>query len=64
MSSPKIGDISPAFAAAATSDKTVQSTDLLGRYVVLYFYPKDSTPGCTQEGQDFRDLYPEFQALV
>jgi peroxiredoxin Q/BCP len=31
--------------------------------VILYFYPKDSTPGCTQEGQDFRDLHPDFQAL-
>ena len=33
-----------------------------GKKVVLYFYPKDSTPGCTQEGQDFRDLHAEFQA--
>lgn len=63
MSAPKIGEMSPPFSASATSGKTVQSSDLLGRYVVLYFYPKDSTPGCTQEGQDFRDLFPEFQAL-
>jgi len=35
----------------------------LGHPLVLYFYPKDNTPGCTTEGSDFRDLYPHFQAL-
>lgn len=35
--------------------------DLLGKKLVLYFYPKDNTPGCTIEGQDFRDLYTQFQ---
>lgn len=34
-----------------------------GKNLILYFYPKDNTPGCTQEGKDFRDLYPEFQKL-
>lgn len=52
----------PAFSAAATSGMTLQLADFRGRYLVLYFYPKDNTPGCTREGQDFRDLYPEFQA--
>jgi peroxiredoxin Q/BCP len=53
----------PNFSAPATSGKTVQLSDYRGRYVVLYFYPKDNTPGCTQEGQEFRDLYPEFRKL-
>jgi thioredoxin-dependent peroxiredoxin len=37
--------------------------DYAGHWLILYFYPKDSTPGCTQEGRDFRDMYPQFQAL-
>ena len=49
------------FSAAATGDKTVRLKDLRGKKVVLYFYPKDSTPGCTTEGQDFRDLHPKFR---
>lgn len=53
----------PDFSAQATSGQTLRLADLAGKYVVLYFYPKDSTPGCTQEGQDFRDLYAEFQAV-
>src|SRR3984957_5346047 len=36
-------------------------SDLKGQPVVLYFYPKDSTPGCTTEAQQFRDLYPKFK---
>ena len=51
------------FKQAATSDTTVSLKDLKGKNVVLYFYPKDSTPGCTQEGQDFRDNYKKFQTL-
>lgn len=46
----------------ATSDLTVSIPDPEGRNIVLYFYPKDSTPGCTTEGQDFRDHYEEFVA--
>jgi peroxiredoxin Q/BCP len=53
----------PDFSLPATSGKITSLADFAGRYLVLYFYPKDSTPGCTQEGQDFRDLYPQFQAL-
>ena len=49
------------FKAAATSDQTVRLKDLRGKSVVLYFYPKDSTPGCTTEGQDFRDLHAKFK---
>lgn len=40
---------------------TLALADLRGRSVVVYFYPKDHTPGCTREAQDFRDLYPEFR---
>ncbi len=53
----------PDFSAQATSDLQVNSAALRGRNLVIYFYPKDSTPGCTTEGQNFRDLYEAFQAL-
>ena len=52
----------PAFQAEATSGKQINLEALKGRQVVLYFYPKDSTPGCTTEGQGFRDHYAAFQA--
>nr|WP_267913174.1 peroxiredoxin [Noviherbaspirillum pedocola] len=55
-------DIVPDFSAAMTSDKTFHLSDYRGRKIVLYFYPKDNTPGCTTEGIRFRELYPEFQA--
>lgn len=45
---------------AATSNLEVQIPDPDGRNIVLYFYPKDSTPGCTTEGQDFRDNHADF----
>lgn len=51
----------PAFSVAATSDLTLKAKDLKGRKTVIYFYPKDNTPGCTTEGSDFRDLYKDFQ---
>ena len=47
----------------ATSGKTFRLHDLQGRFAVLYFYPKDNTPGCTLEGQDFRDRYAQFKKL-
>jgi len=53
----------PAFAAEATSGLSVTSDSLTGHYSVLYFYPKDSTPGCTTESQDFSALHGEFLAL-
>jgi len=49
------------FTCASTGDKQIRLKDLRGQYVVLYFYPKDSTPGCTTEGQDFRDLHSKFR---
>jgi thioredoxin-dependent peroxiredoxin len=53
----------PDFELPATGGRLVKLSDFKGRGVVLYFYPKDSTPGCTSEGQDFRDLHPRFQSL-
>ncbi len=44
----------------ATSDSEISIPDTQGRYIVLYFYPKDATPGCTTEGQDFRDNHQAF----
>lgn len=52
----------PDFTAPATSDTTVTLSALAGKKVVLYFYPKDHTPGCTTEGQDFRDMHEDFLA--
>jgi peroxiredoxin Q/BCP len=54
-------ELVPDFSAAMTSDKTFRLSDYAGKTVVLYFYPKDNTPGCTTEGIRFRELYPEFQ---
>ncbi len=51
----------PDFESAATGGKTIRLSDLRGRHVVLYFYPKDNTPGCTLEGQDFRDRHAAFK---
>ena len=51
----------PDFALPATSGKTIKLSDFLGQYVVIYFYPKDSTPGCTTQGMQFRDAYADFQ---
>jgi len=63
MTAPVIDQPVTDFTAPATSDTSVTLSALKGRNVVIYFYPKDSTPGCTTEGQDFRDLYADFQAL-
>jgi peroxiredoxin Q/BCP len=53
----------PELELPATGSKTFRLADSRGRTLVLYFYPKDNTPGCTTEGQQFRDAYPEFQKL-
>ncbi|AUA32200.1 peroxiredoxin [Pseudomonas fulva] len=52
----------PDFTAQATSGQTVSLSALKGRQVVVYFYPKDSTPGCTTQGQGFRDQHGAFEA--
>jgi peroxiredoxin Q/BCP len=49
------------FSSDATGDKKIRLKDLRGQNVVLYFYPKDSTPGCTQEGLDFKELHARFR---
>ncbi len=61
MSQAEIGKKVPNFELPATSETTVSPKSLKGQKVVLYFYPKDSTPGCTTEGQDFRDRYADFE---
>ena len=53
----------PDFELPATSGTTFKLSDHQDLLVVIYFYPKDNTPGCTTEGQQFRDLYPQFQKL-
>ncbi|MDG6773223.1 peroxiredoxin [Thiomicrorhabdus sp. ZW0627] len=58
-----LGQKVPKFSLPATSERTITQQDLLKHYTVLYFYPKDSTPGCTTEGKDFSELRESFQAL-
>lgn len=53
----------PDFTLPATGGTTFNLAAQAGKVVVIYFYPKDSTPGCTTEGQNFRDLYAEFAAV-
>jgi peroxiredoxin Q/BCP len=59
----KIGEPVPDVALPATGGKTIRLSELRGSKVVLYFYPKDSTPGCTMEGRDFRDNIKKFESL-
>jgi len=61
MSAPVLNRVVADFTCPATGGKAVQLKSLRGKKVVLYFYPKDSTPGCTTEGQEFRDLHAKFQ---
>ncbi|GIX17014.1 MAG: peroxiredoxin [Rhodothalassiaceae bacterium] len=56
-----VGMPAPDFALPADTGETVRLADLKGRKVVLYFYPKDLTPGCSQEAQDFSALLPQFR---
>jgi peroxiredoxin Q/BCP len=56
-----VGKKVPAFKLPATGDQEISLSDLKGKNVVIYFYPKDSTPGCTREGQDFRDNIAKFR---
>lgn len=53
----------PDFQLPATSGVTFQLSQFLGKNLIIYFYPKDSTPGCTTQGIQFRDAYAEFQSL-
>ena len=63
MSNVSLGEKVPDFSLPATGDQSISLKQFKGKNVVIYFYPKDSTPGCTSEGQDFRDNYASFQQL-
>jgi peroxiredoxin Q/BCP len=56
-----IGKKAPALTGTTSDGSTLKLADLKGHWIVVYFYPKDSTPGCTNEAKDFRDLYPTFR---
>ncbi len=58
----KIGDKAPDFKAVDGDGRTVALSDYKGKKLVIYFYPKDNTPGCTAEACDLRDNYHRFQA--
>jgi len=63
MSTVTLGKKVPAFTLPATGGQPLGLKDFKGKNLVIYFYPKDSTPGCTTEGQEFRDLHAEFKRL-
>jgi peroxiredoxin Q/BCP len=56
-----IGTVAPSFTTVDDSGKSLSLSDFAGKTVVLYFYPKDDTPGCTVEAQGFRDNHTEYQ---
>jgi len=58
-----VGKKVPSFTGAVDDGMKIKSKDLLGSPFVLYFYPKDDTPGCTLEGHDFRDRFADFKKL-
>lgn len=58
----KVGDKAPEFALPASAGQTISLQELAGKKVVLYFYPRDDTPGCTKEACGFRDVYAALQA--
>lgn len=60
MSSPELNQAAPPFNLPATGDQNISLASLIGQKVVLYFYPRDATPGCTKESQNFRDFIEEF----
>jgi len=61
MSKVALGKKVTNFTLPATGDEGISLTDFKGKNVVIYFYPKDNTPGCTQEGLDFRDNHAKFK---
>lgn len=61
MSAPALNRVVADFTLDASGSKPIRLKDLRGKKVVLYFYPKDNTPGCTTESQDFRDLHAKFK---
>jgi len=58
-----IGDQAPDFLIATDGGNTISLKELKGNKVILYFYPKDMTPGCTTEACNFRDAYPDFSMI-
>ncbi len=58
----KEGDNAPKFSLKSHRGEKIQLSDFHGKYVVLYFYPKDDTPGCTIEAKEFRDLSQKFES--
>ena len=60
----KIGEKVPEFSLPSTGNKTVELSELKGKNIIIYFYPKDATPGCTIEGQNFRDNIRKFSLLI
>jgi len=61
MTQTTLGKKIPAFTCHATREKTISTKELKGSPFILYFYPRDNTPGCTQEGIDFRDNHAQFK---
>ncbi|MBL7646387.1 MAG: thioredoxin-dependent thiol peroxidase [Candidatus Hydrogenedentes bacterium] len=59
---PPVGKKAPTFTATSHTGEKVRLSQFKGRYVVLYFYPKDNTPGCTVEAREFRDAHEDFLA--
>ena len=57
----QVGDVAPDFELSSDSGKKVKLSDFRGKRVVLYFYPKDDTPGCTTQACGFRDAYPQIK---
>ncbi|RAP57313.1 peroxiredoxin [Oleiagrimonas sp. MCCC 1A03011] len=57
----EVGKTAPALEGPTGDGGTLSLKDLRGKWVVVYFYPKDNTPGCTNESKDFRDLYAKFK---
>ncbi|WP_075980268.1 thioredoxin-dependent thiol peroxidase [Bacillus massilinigeriensis] len=58
-----VGELAPDFSLPASNNQTVKLSDFRGRNVVLYFYPKDMTPGCTTEACDFRDQHEDYKKM-
>jgi peroxiredoxin Q/BCP len=63
MATIKVGDAAPDFSTVDDRDQPVRLSDLRGKRVVLYFYPKDDTPGCTRQACGFRDIYSGLEEL-
>jgi len=63
MSELFVGNVAPDFKVSVKDHKYLALSELLGNYVVLYFYPRDNTPGCTVEVKDFNKLLPKFTKL-